>query len=153
MPPCGDVLHLDCVCMHIHVTTLGEQKTCPSCRGDLSVDETQGKWICESYLINTRISHLWVNDGCWTARRWIQHMISTAIQGAIIPIGRKTQDKFSRFQSGRSMLVKLGELLYPKQIKKYSFYVNVSFSAWLCMEIDEIYRVNRYDFVVRISLI
>ena len=27
----------------MHITTLGEQKTCPSCRGDLSVDGTQGK--------------------------------------------------------------------------------------------------------------
>ena len=39
VPPSGHVLHLDCVCMH--VMTLGEYKTCASCRGDLSVDETQ----------------------------------------------------------------------------------------------------------------
>ena len=39
VPPCGHFLHLDCMCLHI--TTLGEYKTCPSCRGDLTVDETQ----------------------------------------------------------------------------------------------------------------
>ena len=41
VPPCGHILHLDCMCLHI--TTVGEYKTCPTCRGDLTVDETQGK--------------------------------------------------------------------------------------------------------------
>ena len=40
--PCGHVTHLDCMCLHI--TTIGEPKTCSTCSGDLSIEETEGEF-------------------------------------------------------------------------------------------------------------